>query len=527
MLCRNPKEETKGVSKMENRKTQRKKVKKNKKPILSSGTKRTIGIVLTVLFFVVVVGGYFIYFAGVPAKILTGLEFHQIGEDGTDKTIDTITVNEINYYYSLVHNEYLQSGMIDYKTDVTTELFGDSGLTYRQVMMENAADNAKQTFIMYHAATEAGFQPEAADGIVSYAVSSIRTMANEYNLTADKYLVNMYGRGMTVGAYSDIIRKGFVAQEYESYLQQNEFKPTDEELESIYNTDPNAYQLATFQYYVVESVFAENATEIEIEQANQSAHDQAAAIIAQASDSDSFREACKVHAGPERAAYFADGNDPTIAVDYSAETAAQISPALAEFVYASDRQSGDAVVIDGDGGSVAVYYVSSRIDETETVAFRSLIIENDSAADVSLEDIQAGMQKAINTANKYMSEISDEDSFVTYVKKYSDDNASIASGGIVFGVTEADFATDTELDAYSQALYDWLFAEERMVGDMVVVEAQGFVSLLYFTDRSPAWKSALSEEIVNARYNQWTTSLENDGAITVIIKYGNIDFASY
>ena len=65
-----------------NKKVAKKKM--NKKPLLSESTKQRIVAICIVLLLVVSLGGYFIYFTGVPAKILNGVSYYETDANGKE-----------------------------------------------------------------------------------------------------------------------------------------------------------------------------------------------------------------------------------------------------------------------------------------------------------------------------------------------------------------------------------------------------------------------------------------------------------
>lgn len=500
------------------------KSKNKKKPLLGESLKKTLISTLIILFFVITVGGYFAYVTGVPAKVLTGVEIIKTQENGKAKVIDRISVNELKYHYALVFNQYYQYGYVNEETDLDT-IMPATEMTYRQFFFERAAENIRRNVLTNEAADKAGFKPQSVEATIEFSVQSVRNVAEQYNVTADEYLMRTYGKGMTVKGYEKILRNELITEEYQEYLKQTEFWLTTEEMQSMYDANPIDFSLATFNYYFFPATYAETATDVEKAEAAEKALENANAVIAETLDAGSFRDACAKYADESKAASFADGADPTLANGYSKDTTTYISPEIASYIYAAGRVKGDKQAIVTEGGVYAVYFDSITYDTTPTYAYRILTLENKDAMAVDPQEAINEAAKLTSRLNEIISSTTDEQSFITAVKKYSEDYSTKPAGGLTTGVDYDTYAETTEPSDHDTQLAIWLFSAERKAGDTIIIENGSYVNLYYFVDNIPAWQDALREKNTSDKLSEWIDAQTVDGSVTYKINYNNIKLA--
>lgn len=501
-----------------------KKSKNQKKPLLGESLKKTLISTLIILFFVITVGGYFIYVTGVPAKVLTGVEIIKTQENGKTKVIERISVNELKYHYALVFNQYYQYGYVDQDTDLDS-IMPATQMTYRQFFFERAAENLRRNVLTINAAEKAGFKPQSVEGTIDYSIQSVRNVAKQYNVTADDYLSRTYGKGMTVKGYAKILRNELTTEEYQEYMKQTDFWLSTQEMQAMYDANPTDFGTATYNYYFFPVTYDETATEEQKATAAAAALESANAVIAETTDAASFRNACEKYAGEEKAGAFEDGKDPTIADGYSKDTTEYISPELADFIYAAGRAKGDKQAIVTESGVYAVYFDSITYDETPTYAYRILMLENKDALAVNPQDTVDEAAKLTERLNGIISSTTDEQSFISAVKKNSEDYATKPAGGLKTGVLYDTFAQTEEPSEHDKALAAWLFAPERKAGDMIIIDNGSYINLYYYVDNIPAWQNTLREKTASDKLSEWVDAQTASGSVTYRINYNNIKLA--
>lgn len=497
---------------------------KRKKPLLGETIKKRLISTLIILFFVITVGGYFIYVTGVPAKVLTGVEIIKTQENGKTKVLDRVTVNELKYNYALVFNQYYQIGYVNEDTDLDSIMPGTQ-MSYAQFFYERAGENIRRNYLTNAAAEKAGFKPEGVESTIDYSVDSVRKTAKNYNITADEYLMRTYGKGMTVKGYEKVLRSELRTEEYQEYLKQNEFWLTSEEMQAMYDANPSDYGVVTFNYYFFPATTADTATDTEKKDAADAALKSANAVIAETADAASFRDACEKYAGEDRAVAFADGADPTRATDYTKETALYIGTEIADYIFAPGRIKGDKQVLVTETGAYAVYYDSVKFDTTPTYSYRVLSIENTAALDVDFQKTLDEAAAITSRLEAIKSSITDEKSFVTAAKKNSENYSTKPAGGLTAGVLYETYAATEEPSNHDKALAIWLFSADRKAGDMIIIPNESYINLYYYVDVIPAWQSSLRLSNASKKLSEWIDAQDAGGTVTYKINYDNIKLA--
>ncbi len=515
---------------MENKNKVAGKTKKIRKPIMNSSVKRKLIIAAIILVFVISVGGFFAYHAGLPAMVLTGAEFIRTPEGGKPEVIAKIKVNELNYNYAQAMNELQQYGMITYGMDMDSVFNQETGQTYREYAYETACNAMKRSVqIGIEAKKDKSFKPEAVKSTIELAINNLRESVSYSGngMTVDTYLSQMYGPGTTVSSFASFLERQLIADEYIQHLEQNVYKPVaDEKMNNISEADKLKSELSTFKQYFFKAVFEEGATDEQKAAAMDEARAKAEEVISRAIDEQSFRDACAELAGEDAAANFADGKDPTLAEDISYSSIKDVSEEMATFVFSTDRAEGDTAVFEKETGVIAVYFISRRVDESPTIAYRFLRMDYEGEFDIDGNVLQADKDKTDLLAEELMLKVTDEQSFISLVKKNTDDFPSKASGGLVTGVTPASLFTEDMADEAQRELTNWLISPDRKGGDLTIVKSGNYVDVVYFVENIPAWKYTLRSMMIDEQFEQWSQAIDDKGVVSYEINYKNIALAT-
>lgn len=514
---------------MENKRKVTVKNKKTKKPIVSSSIKKKLIIAAIILVFVIAIGGFFAYSAGLPAMLLTGAEFIQTPEGGKPQVIERIKVNELNYNYAQALSQLQQYGLITQGLDLDSVYDEQTGKTYREYAYETACNTMKRSVqIGIEARKDKNFTPEAVLSTVELAISNLReSVAFSGNgMTVDSYLAQMYGPGITVSNFAYFLERQLIADEYIQYLEQTVFMPSEEQMNSVSEEDAIKAELSTFKQYFFRAEFEDDATEEQKAAALADARSKAEEVIARATDEQSFRDACEELAGEAGAANFADGQDPTFAEDISYSDIKSVSEEMADYVFSAERAEGDTAVFDKETGVIAMYYISRRIDESPTISYRFLRLDYTGEFDIEGSVLQADKDKTDLRADELMRQVTDEKSFVSLVKTHTDDFSTKASGGLVTGVTPESLLSADMTEESQRNLTNWLISPDRKSGDVTLVKSGNYVDIVYFAENIPAWKYSLRSLMIDEQFEQWSQSLDDKGAVTYKINYKIIALAT-
>ena len=135
--------------------------------------KRNKAIVIAlVAFFAVIVVGYFVYISGLLPKVMTGVKITKT-VDGVTQTIDNISVAETNYHYYQVLSSYMNYGIISSSTDVDAVYDTTNNKTYRQLVLDQAANELMNSTIVNQEAERLGYLPHS--GASRYADLSLES----------------------------------------------------------------------------------------------------------------------------------------------------------------------------------------------------------------------------------------------------------------------------------------------------------------------------------------------------------------
>ena len=503
------------VPNMENAKKNISSKNNNKKVLLNDQVKRKLLIAGIIAAVVIICGGYFTYMTGVPAKILAGATV--AGQE--------IKVNEFNYQYFQVYNSYINYGSITKETNLDSVMNTTTGQTYREFIYDQTAQKLQKMILLNDAAKKDGFKPVTVERQIKGFVASARSYAKTKKQTADQILKSRYGAGSTVRDVEQFMRRELTAQEYTAYLMQTKYSLTTDEMTAMYTKSPSDYENATFHFYIFPGSSDATATDADKKAALDAAKKLAQGVVDTTTDAKSFRDASAKAAGAAAATQFADNADPTLYSNITKATISASNTDLSDFLFSADRKPGDTTVLTSESGAYAVYFESRQLDETPSVSYRSLILDSAAPLGATADKVQAAVDKATAKANEYKTQITDENSFIGLVKKYSDINSAF-SGGLVSGVTAASLVSDTETDE-TKALSAWLFAADRKPGDMIIIPGTDTVTLYYFQQSLPAWQETIFEGNVSTQFDTWFKGLAAEAGNGYSINVGNLKFATY
>ena len=509
--------------------------------------------ILVAAFFILSIFFYFANSIGLAARVLTG----------ANVAGQRVSVTRMNYFYYSVFNMYAQYGIITSPEDLDVVINQETGETYRGYFRRSSAETWQQMLLLEARMRAEGYTSQTAQRAADEAIADVRSTAESYNMTADQFLANSYGRGMTVRTAWDIIYREQAAQEFASALMQSAYAVTADEAQVLFDEDPGKFAPLTFNIYAVsaelpgdaaseedtdspeetpEETTAAESTEpteapVPTEEAIQAAVAKAQGIIDAATDPESFVAAAKEAAGAAGEESFADDADPTIRADYSRTSAENyFGEDVANFVSAKERVEGDKTVIQTEYGAYAVFFQSRTVKEDPTVTYRKITLALEAGSKVSKDEQFAELRTQLESL---MDGIGDEASFSAAAKTESADTTAL-SGGLVSNATASSFTlTETETDeegddvemvepAHDDLLYAWLFEAGRASGEMMILEnsSNDSISLYFFVHNLPSWQSSVMSSVSSERYNDWfetTSELPNNG---ISINSGIWDFAS-
>ena len=189
---------------------------------------------------------------------------------------------------------------------------------------------------------------------------------------------------------------------------------------------------------------------------------------------------------------------------------------MSDFLFADERVEGDTTVIETEQGAYVVMFEERRVNDQDTVTYRTLTLYNEAAseADSTPESIAAAMTELQARAQSLVATPMDSIAFADLVKNNSDSVSEIIMGGYNEGTTASRFeASDTNvLSDRDTTLGAWLFDSARVHGDTLILpsEDNSYVTIYYFENVVPEWMYTARTQIVTTRVNEWSSGILSD-----------------
>jgi len=497
-----------------------------------TSTKITVIKVIVASVLILSILGYFVHMTGVLPRNMSAITITETNAAGVTSKVGEVSVNEANFHFQEIYNMYrymngMDTSMLDTVVDTT------NNKTFREIMMEQVGDDMIKTLILVRAAKADGYD-QSTSGAKRYAemdVDSIRESIKSYNYpSADYYLQNAYGTGMTVRSYKEYMERDCLFQEYQQYIYQFKFSVTEDQIDALYNENPTDYQKLNMNYYFFKATFDDNGKATDLDAVKAKAQE----VVNKATDSQSFRDAVESvltkDNNEEALKTFADGANPTEHNNYDPANLSNKSEDIQKFF--TDAKDGDKTVVMTDEGAYAIFLTSKTLDETPTVTYRTLTLSNDvfNKEGATLEEIAAGAASLKTEAEAMVNGVTTAQDFAALVKKNTDNANEIVSGGLQSTATADAFdkekdSTVTDLQA---ELGQWLFASERTTGNTLVQVASdnSTVTIYFFQENLPAWKADAKTEVNDKLAADYVNQLMGDKT-EYKIHYKTIKYLSY
>ena len=472
-------------------------------------------IVITVITVMALIAiGFFVYISGFLPKVITGVKITKT-VDGVTQTIDNISVAETNYHYYQVLSSYYNYGIISGDMDMEAVYDESTGKTYRQFILDQAANELMNSTIVNQEAEANGYIIHSGAGrYADLSIESAEQTSAMYGYPSlEQYLQALYGKGMSRRVLRNCLERQALTQEYENYVRQFLFTVSEEELNAAYDANPLAYQRVDFDYYFFSGELNEDGT-YDLGESVQNAE----TVADNATDADSFAAAVVDIIGEETAelAGFTEDNNPTHVEGYTNVSADTITEGMSDFLFADERVEGDTTVIETEQGAYVVMFEERRVNDQDTVTYRTLTLYNDAAseADSTPESIAAAMTELQARAQSLVATPMDSIAFADLVKNNSDSVSEIIMGGYNEGTTASRFeASDTNvLSDRDTTLGAWLFDSARVHGDTLILpsEDNSYVTIYYFENVVPEWMYTARTQIVTGMVNSWSSDILSD-----------------
>lgn len=421
-----------------------------------------------------------------------------------------ITAAEMNYFYVnqaydfYDENASFLSYLIDPNTPVDEQvLVAETGETWADQFMDQAMENARDTYAVYDKAVAEGFTlTEAQQASIDSTVDSLKVYAQLSGASsANAYLRSFYGRGCTTESYRHYLTVQQTVAAYAS-AQRDAITWTDEDMAAYEAENGALYNSYDYRYYyvgVLDYCESDDPSDDEVTAATAKAEAAADSLLASAQKGEGafIAKAAEVYAekDPEGASSY----DPDSSTLYSNTLYNAVNTKLVDWITDSSRASGDAWKVastsaDADGNEVTNgYYVVLFLDSTDnsdvfTKDVRHILISG------ATEESKA---KAEELLAQYEADPT-EDNFAALATENSADSTASA-GGLIEAIEPGQ-----TVDAFDS----WCFDESRKPGDTGIVESEYGYHVMYFVGNNISYRQAMLEEDYRTDlYDEWYSGI--------------------
>lgn len=488
---------------------------------LNSKTKSKVILGVCIALLILIVGGYFVYYTGLPARIIPAVKIVET-VDGKEKTIGKIYTPELTYYKNQILSMYAMYGM-----DSETYLGAvneATGKTNNQLMLDSAAE---QIVSIRYVCDMAKKDPNFISGANRYAeyelyMADLRADNNNFP-TVGQFLAAQYGSGMTPSVYVNIMKDQAMAQEYQEYLKQTAFVPSDEEIQAIYDENPDMYMHLDYNwFYFSKEAYTDHVAAAE-------------AVKAAAGDSVTFNTEVYNQMGEDIASatgFSIQDNTTYVEGITKAEMTSNAFPEeMNQYLLNPDNQ-GKAEVFTTENGSYVVLPVRVYQADDLVYCYRKIVLNNvdvgSNDTEFEQDELLKGIEKTEKKANDLIATITDEESFIKAVKENTENYDDIATAGYVNGVLTAQFTADA-VSENDKKLGEWLLDPNRKHGDMIAIKSYSnrMVYIYYYDEAIESWKNEIRNQIISEKASQWSVTDASTSSWVPQINYDVADKLAY
>lgn len=407
---------------------------------------------------------------------------------------ETFSVADVNYFYYSYFDSYCEENeeylpyMFDRSKSLKTQEYED-GRSWFSYFLDETVDSMANIMGAVKAAREEGFAlSETAEADIQDYLDGICSVAENNGRDGDSYVADIYGGGMNLERYRELMEYSWLAKEYSEHKEQS-YTYTDEDIEKYYQEYSRRYTYADYERLYFKAC---NHDEEPTEEQRAAAEKQARTVLARVEKGEALKTVSEEY--PD-AAYYAT-EDAYYSEGYS----------YGDWLFVEARREGDSTVIDdGKGFYVMVFHGRSR-REYATVNVRDILFAVDTSdLDTSAADYSTKRDQRYEDSCKQAEEILEEwttggateELFARLADEHS--SATEHKGGLYEKLVK---------DTLDSSVERWCFDEARKPGDCEVVYGEDGFHLLYFVraDR-PVWMQEVENDLRAEDMQSWSDGL--------------------
>ena len=446
-------------------------------------------------------------------------------------TIDGVnfTTVEFEYFFNNEYMEYVNfmsqfqgmGAVPDTGRSLSNQIYDhNTGETWADFIMSMALNRMSGLTALYNAAQASGFEltAEHKESIDEDLVMiEIQAMINGFPNT-NSLLQQMFGTGMNVRSYRKIMEFVTTANAYSEHIRES-FTYSSADLAEYYaefkdDLDVFTYRQFTIYFDYPESDDFDDVDEFEaaLDEAMENSRIQAAEIAAEITGEDDFIQAAydysDFYSDPDSTLRLAQGN--------------RLDINTSDWLLDPARVNGDITIADSEQGSIIIFFVSRDDNNYRTVGMRQILILRESIYpdDFPLGEDDPGYIAAFNAADDEAKQRAEqvlslftvagstEDALIALMPDHSDDNTE---GGFYSDISKFPYQSSyIAAMKVVEEIEDWLFYENRQIGDSELVRTEDFgYHLLYFTGPGDVFFELMAKDRMRTRdHTEWLENLE-------------------
>lgn len=410
---------------------------------------------------IVVLAAIVIGLASIPVRNYFARHSAYITVGGHD-----ITRVEFDYYYNLASSDYINTygTYLSYmgfnaSGDFAAQAYSDT-MSWKDYFEQLAVDTIRQNKALIDAAQAAGFTYDTSKEYETFEESA-RTAAAAAGESLNRYYKLTFGRYSTVSGLKPYVEEGYLASAYYRHVAEERAASADE-IQAYYDENKASYDSVDYK-------LTEISAEIPAAQTVTDGDGNVNTIEPTEEEIQAAMDAAKEEADAALLVIDEEG------AEHNGMLQSSISSKYRDWLFDEARKEGDTTVIeDADSHKYYVLQFGKRyLDDAVTADVRVIATTTGNGEDILAEYNAAGAT---------------EDAFIELVRKYSEDNYSVAEDGLYKEVTS---------NSLNSVFSEWIFAEDRKPGDTVSLVQEGTSFVLYYIGEGrPEWQVSIANTLL-------------------------------
>ena len=434
-------------------------------------------------------------------------------DSGMDKSfISPLTIKDRDIssaeFSFMYHYELLSEGVDLFAADAEEKLSSpylddENFANYREYFRFVTAQDLQKMEILYDDATSQGYQIEKPhyDRANAY-INWLKGKADELGVPLDTYIKGVFGSQVDEQCIINTLAKKYFTEDYADGEKLVQLSASDEQAEEAYNQSRNIYDLVS--YKILRMTFEQRDKSF-IDTANLRCQK-----IIDAMDRDPSKfESCAApyFSGVEKKTL--EQQDSTLVPNCRYEDISHDD--FRDWLFDETRKDGDSVILHDEDGFPIILVFVSRVRMSEQLRNCYIIAANVQTGEG--DDIKPDIAATQALSQEIYDFIDDADSCNEVENLYND--------YILAGQLSVLHDSQIYKAKYQSALAEWIFAEDRQLGDKTLIEIDGTFYVIYFISESPnpEWydmvNSFLSmnnlQQFIQSKAGEYIWKFNNDG----------------